>query len=396
MIRITITLFILCIISNNGFSQFKFAINAWTDLEGSIGQKDSNFYYNEIHEDFTNLRLSLHSANILTKVSYRKDFSFNLRVLKGRYSGKKLSSLQYPLLNIKYAPEKKRYAVSIGRFVNPFGNFSKKQHSKKRTFINQPLVYQYFHNISPRAGFIENLGIGGGTVIDNKGRWGSNLIYYGAYSNGILLDIELKEDKLSLSTALTNGSINVLNDIGSLTNFGFAGRLKYRPKYFWEQSFSVNFGTFNQASEQVSSSNSDLDKFTNLMIGTDAEIGFGHWEIIAELIFSTYQVPQFFPDENSFSSDNLDLMAFSSYLNIKYELPQLSGLYLAYGIDSMIFAKEKNSDKEWDDNVLRHNFGLGYKINSFLLLRSNFLIQTVKNQEHWAQDTFRTSLTIHF
>ncbi len=393
-----LSILFFCSLSFFTEAQLEVELNAWIDIEQSIGQTNSHYYYNEIHKDFKTLRLGIHNANFLTKVTFKESFKLNARLSQVRYKGKKLNTLHWPLLNLQYSPEGKSFAISLGRFITPFGYFNTQQHSKKRTFINLPLAHSYYNKISAKTGFL-NFDMDH-IVLDGKEDWGTTLLYYGGYSNGILTNWQFNDEKIKLSAAITNGSASLLSDLTDFSDLGFIARLKFQPKYFWEQAFSINYGTFSQASKEVTEVSSEDVTVSNFILGTDAVLGFGHWEFVLELMYGSYLAPtqtSVFDGQSTPSEDNFNL--FSGYLNIKYELPAVSGLYLAYGLDVLHFFSETtiNGDTQiWGKNVLRQNIGIGYKVNEFLLLRTNFMTQSVKDKAAWEQNTFRTTLTAHF
>lgn len=383
------------------FGQASFHINGWADLEVFRGEKDSRFYYNEIDRvSVEEWKTEIRNLNLLVEAKLTSELSLNVRGLLNRNRVAALDDFLLPLANISYRPEEKNWGLTVGRFVTPFGDFSQQQHSKDRTFINLPLAYSSYVNISPKVGFVKNLGERNGTpetklAIDGVPQWGSTLLYYGAYTNGLRLDYELVPDKVDWSIAFTNSAPSILVDVFDFDNWGIATQLQFQPKYFWKQGISFSHGSF----WEDSSLRDQLANATNMkqtLIGTDITLGSGFWELTGELMGSWYTIPEYNIETPASTNNDIDLSSISGYLNIKYEFPFLSGFYAAYGIDFLSFSNLDTSDAKWDNDVLRHNFGIGYKITNFLLFRTNYMVQNVENKPVWEVNTWRSTLTVYF
>lgn len=365
--------------------------NAWLDTELSKGQVNSHFYYNQIHKDKTGWRIGVNDINLMAELQLTSDWSINMRGQLDRDQGLALEQFRMPLANITYAPTHENWSVILGRFITPFASFAEKQHSKDRIFINLPLSFAYYINMSPKVGFAQEMGEQL-FQIDEQGQWGTTLQYYGAYSNGLRYDWSIVPDKVDWSVTLTTSSPNIFTEPFDVNNWGLVTKLKLQPTYFWQQRISFSHGTFLQSS----SLEDRIDQaFTQMLVGTDFVIGYGFWELTGEAIGAFYDAPQYFPNEDRFSTyDDESLQSIYLSLNLKYEPPFLSGLYLAYGIEQLNFSEL--SGVGWDNSVLRHNVGAGYKITDYLLLRSNYMLQSVENHPMWEQNTWRTTLTIYY
>ena len=371
--------------------------NAWMDVSLSQGQDSSHYFYNEIHKTYKDWRLSISDLNLLTTIKLDSSWSINARGRLMRYGGKKLETWQLPLLNMQYQPSGSRWRVVLGRMVSPYGTFSNLQHPTQLTFVNLPLAYYYFTNVSPQSGFAYELGEN--TVrIDGNSDWGVPMIYYGRYVNGVAFNWAVIPGKLDWETAITNGALNLWpNEPWDFENWGVVTKATLQPTYYWEQAFSVSYGTFQQPSSSV---NIRDRTFNQWLFGAHSKLGIGFWETNIRIDVSRFDVPEINRKPLFFSEETQGLTMGSIAGTLKYEVPQLSGLYVAYGLDYLWFGDYESLYQprtgSWDNNVLRHNFGLGYKINRFLLLRMNYQVQSVDNHAAWEQNTFRSVLTIHY
>lgn len=385
------------------FSQGKILLNAWAEAELSHASANSHYYFNEIHENNIGWHTGMNNINALVNAKLNAKFSVNLRAQFSRYKGEVFNQFRLPLANIKYTNEEKNFSLSLGRSITAFGSFSSLQHPKERTFINLPLAYSYFLNISSAFGFNEMMGQSDFLVNDNVD-WGTTLIYYGAYSDGLLLDWNIKPDKVNLKFAITNHASNIFNGKKvKLKNYGFNSRLQLQPTLFWEQGISLSHGSFFQ--KMYGEINFENLNLKQTMIGTDFKLGFGFWEISGELLGSLYSVPIFGFPSIEIEEEKKLLGTYSARLNVKYELPVLSGLYLAYGFEYLSFSKydrfNLDEAQKWDEDIYRHQLALGYKITDFLLLRSNYMLQpfrdaSINSRESAMLSTWRSSLTLFF
>ncbi|NNF20634.1 MAG: hypothetical protein HKN67_01735, partial [Saprospiraceae bacterium] len=252
-----------------------------------------------------------------------------------------------------------------------------------------------------KIGFVPDMGDVVKIPIDEEVQWGASNLYYGGYSGGLMFSWNIKPSKINWKVAIVNGASNQRNQFSNPIHWGIISRLKLQPKYFWEQGFSLSHGSFMQESG-VSGQLENLRAYTQTLIGTDFKLGSGFFEFSGEVIGAFYRVPQFESETLTFETetedDPLQLSSYSAYLDIKYELPMLQGSYVAYRIDHLGFGKlENETAQNWDNNVLRHSFAIGYHLNRYVLARMAVSTQDVENKT-WnkTQRTFRFVLTAHY
>jgi hypothetical protein len=396
-----LTLLFVAVINNSSFSQTTFKVNFLGDLEVSKAGVDSHFFFNEVDKDNSDLRLGLSQINLMTQFNFGTQWVFNSRLLVERDHGKEFGKLVVPQLNIQWLSKNRKTGVTIGSFINPFGSFNKKQLSVNRNFIGLPLAYSYYNNISERLGFVKGLGDISKIPLEGEVQWGRTNLYYGGYTTGVLFSWNIKPAKVIWKLALVNGASNMQIRFSDPIHFGIISRVKIQPVYFWEQGFSVSYGTFLQASE-FDYQLPDLRAFSQTLIGTDYKFGAGHFELSGEIIGAFYTVPQFNNQSELFDSgvdgNGVGLRNLAVNLDIKYEPSALQGSFVAYRIDHLRFSElEAGQNQNWDENVLRHSFAIGYHITRNLLARATVATQQVDTKE-WGetQRTFRFVLTAHY
>lgn len=395
--KIVLISFFFGVVVLSATAQTTFRFNALGDFELSKGGPNSHFYYNEIHQDFKDIRFGITQLNLITQIEFNTQWSLNARFLLERNQGQKLDQFKIPQLNIQWLSKKRKTGITIGNFVNPFGSFNQQQLSIDRDFIGLPLAYSYYVNISDKIGFTTDMGDITKISIDGEVQWGSTNLYYGGYTSGAMFSWNIKPTKVNWKIALVNGASNIQKQITDPLHFGIVSRLKIQPKYFWEQGFSLSHGTFMQNAE-VSDQLSDLKAYSQTLIGTDFKLGYGFFEFSGEIIAASFRVPVFNNEDRMFEMQDERLSSLSAYLDAKYELKILPGSYVVYRIDQMSFSKlTSHENQPWDNKVLRHSLAFGYHLNQYLLARVAVSTQQVDNK-NWdkTQRTLRFVVTAHY
>ncbi|WP_421794605.1 hypothetical protein [Haliscomenobacter sp.] len=364
-------------------------INGIADLEYMVGGMSSHYYLNGIHKDLKSGAVRPLELNLLSKIRLNPQWSANFRLQMERDEGLKFNQVRLAQANVQWAPEESPWLFTVGRFVSPFGLFANQQLSTARTFVDVPLAYGYFINISEQVGQVDRLGNGTQIPINGRNEWGIPLQYYNGYSNGLKARWNIKPGKSSLEFALTTASPNLPRNFNfDPLNYGVMARLKLQPKYFWKQGFSGSFGEFLQ-NHPLNEQLVDQTGYQQTLVGTDFVLGTGHFEWSGELTAGFYRVPEYNPTSKRYTQ-NQNFNAFSAWLDTKYEFPFLVGTYAAWRIETLQFSDD------WDQAVLRNSLVLGAKIKDFILLRSAYCFQSVQNSNQTGYNAWRTTLTLYF
>ncbi|MEN0004523.1 MAG: hypothetical protein AAF798_10275 [Bacteroidota bacterium] len=393
-------------------SQVQLEWNANIDTELSRGGSDSHYFYNEIFRPDSSWRVDVPEMNLLAKLHIGAQWTFNARLQFIREQGRRPGigkdldryELLIPLLNIEWEHPKERYKVTLGRFIHPFGSFNQRQLSTQRTFIGLPLAYSYFVNISNQVGFMEDMGEAFVRVNDLV-LWGAPMLYGGGYTTGAKAKWVQKNGN-SWDLALTTGAANLQEAFGNTLNWGAVVHYHTQPNYAWELGYSISIGSFMETSDAVAAL-TQPNRATQTLVGVDFQWGSGFWEIRGELIGAHYRVPYSTLQGDSTRTlqavnERHTFLSLSAYTDVKYESPFLSGSFIAYRIDGLWFGSPPAEvaafqNTYWDDRVLRHSLGIGYKILPYLLARLSVSTQSV-DRRPWdrTQRTFRLMVTGHF
>jgi len=152
----------------------------------------------------------------------------------------------------------------------------------------------------------------------------------------------------------------------------------------------------------------DLTSFTQAVIGTDLILAYSYFELSGEFFYSLWNVPHY--DGTDFVRDyygrarEFSLSNYTAYLDLKYELPFISGSYVAVRYDILRFLDAKDLNdingvnyNPWDNNVTRYSLAFGYKFAEPVLLKLSYMDQKTENLDKDPEDyVYRAILTIAF
>ncbi len=130
-------------------------INGTADLEYLQGGQSSHYYLNGVHKDLQSGAVRPLELNLLSKIRFNPQWSANFRLQMERDEGLKFNQVRLAQANVQWAPKESPWLFTVGRFVTPFGLFANQQLSTARTFVDVPLAYGYFINISEQLGQVE-------------------------------------------------------------------------------------------------------------------------------------------------------------------------------------------------------------------------------------------------
>lgn len=380
-------------------------LNGNAEAELFYSGKDSHFFFNGIHKTFANKwQVNVQQLNLLGSVVFSDSWRINTRLQLERKEGLRLNQFRLAQGNIQWNAKEKPLEIKLGRMVNPFGAFNQRQLAPDRLFIDVPLFYGYYVNISDELGLVPDVKFDQTKLVINGAReWGLPNSYYNGYSNGVSLSLELGKKKHVLELAVVNGAPISQVEWSNPIHPGLISRIGLKPVYFWEQGFSFSYGSFLQRNESLNNSLDGLPAYSQVLVGTDWKLGHSFFEWSGEIIYGSYQAPLYIAAQQDFWKINEEVQdmvldVVNLYTDIKYAPPFLSGSYVAYRFDYLYFSEIDEGYGAvipWDRNVMRNTIGLGYRITDFLLFKSAYSIQNIKDTD-WDLFTWRNSLILHF
>jgi hypothetical protein len=274
--------------------------------------------------------------------------------------------------------------VSLGRFVNPFGQYPKESLAFRNDFVAAPLLYGYGVNVT------QGLGYRPGARASTRGYFGwdkaLSTLYRTGYVTGAQGSWTIAENTLVWDLAVVNNAPTSRKSISGAGNVAAITRLEYRPSVFWTQGLSVSHGSFmdqhpqNRPLRQTES----LRRYRQTLIGTDVQTGYRYFALDGEVVYTIWSVPGF--RDGSFVRDaqgdlaRFDLAQWGGYVDAKVEPPFLPGSYLAVRGEHLHFPTEDHpvtgASLKWDVDVTRLSAVLGYKLHPRVIAKVSFTEQT--------------------
>lgn len=369
------------------------------DLALMKAGNESSYVRNGIFNDFRHAHLQLHQLNLFAFASPDPAFSFTGR-LQFDNKGNKTAPPQLTLAMLEWMPENHPYQVTLGRFISPMGLYPRRQLELDNLFGEGPLLYRYFVNISDLRGYWP---LSGTTTVYGDGDVGLPAQYYGGYTTGGLFSWTLQPNKAALKVALTNGPPATTVEQTNQENVAVLAKLELQPAIYWQQGFSVGYGTFMQA-DTINATLDDLQRYQQLVVNTDFILGYTYFEVSGELAYTRWHVPSFrqgaFVTESDDDAATFTPQQFGGYLDFKYEPPQLTGSYWAVRIERLFFPTVENpvsgADETWEDDVTQLSFAWGYKLSRSILLKLSYAHLLIDDANETETYAFRTFLSVGF
>lgn len=378
-------------------------ITGSVDVTFKAGGKASGHFTNGIDHDFNHLhsRLQEFNVNMFAPISNEFYIESRLRV-KNNLSGK-IDPPKLELASINYSPEGKKYFLSAGKIIMPFGFYPNRQMQIDRTFIDYPMSYSYSIYISRTKGWYDlprgDYGDQNAEDID----YGMQSIFYGGYTTGLLYGWQ--NDFTTIKAALTNEPATEYDASNIATMAGIA-RITHTLNMYLTFGVSGAYGSFMHEGEVNSALMNDVDftQFTQAAVGADFQIGFTFFEIIGEATFSRWHVP-YYEDGAGFAYSGINQLAafnlnnVSANLDIKYEPPFFTGGYFAVRAEHIDFNEvalpgQYNAENtDWDHDISKLTAVIGYKLDRNVLLKIGYSDQGDFNGDAFA---FKAYLTAAF
>lgn len=352
------------------------------DFEFRAGGRESNFITNEIPNELRYPHAIINQFNLFFFSELAEGWSFNGRLQLDIWGTGRLNQPRITLAAVTYEPSP-QFSLSAGRMISPFGLYARRQLLSQNLFAAAPLMYGYFINVSERRGFWP---IAGNTGIydDGGSDVGVTTAYFGAYVTGASFNWILVPNRLNVEVAVTNAALASTLPNTNLANAAVVARIGFQPAMWWQQGFSVSYGSFmnlDTLNERVRENN-PLERYRQFLLGTDFIFAYLWFELSGEVMYSKWSVPKFangqFVRENVGSSklQEYTLTNLGGYVDFKVEPPFLTGSYLAFRAERIAFQPFDDpitkARTEWDRGVTRLSIAAGYKLSRNVLLRATY------------------------
>jgi len=376
-------------------------LNGSVDFETSYGGEQSSFITNEVVKEFRQPHLGINQLNLFLFAGIDDNFFFNGRLQWDTWGTGELNPVKITLAALSWEPEDFPINISIGRFVSPFGLYPRRQLASENLFVNAPLAYGYFINLSDTRGFWPKAGDSGAYGSDDVGL---TTLYFGGYNTGAMFDWVISEDQFNIALGYANASPASQADYTNLKNAAIIGRIGFVPIIFWQHGISFSYGSFMQSAPENSPFDR-LERFRQLVIGTDWVFAYTYFELSGEFNYSKWTVPGF--TSTGFKTDfpgelgEFELTNYSYYIDLKLEPPFLTGSYLAFRYETIVFDKYDHPQtttnialNPWDNDITRYSAAIGYKVSRNILFKVAVSDQEYKDNTPDNDDlTIRSILT---
>lgn len=376
-------------------------LNASADFELSYGGKNSSFETNEIVQQYRRAHLKINQLNLFVFSDLGNDFFFNSRIQWDTWGTGRLNPARITLASLSWEPVDLPVLFTMGRFTNPFGLYPRRQLASENLFVNAPLLYGYFLNISATRGFYTALGNTTGAAYGQYDA-GLTTLYYGGYTTGGMVNWIIFPEAMDISLAVTNAAPALADNFTNLQNAAVITRIGFQPLIYWQQGISASFGSFMN-SDPANEPNDKLERFRQTIVGTDFIFAYSYFEMSGEFAYAMWNVPG--SDDTGiqlfrFRPVEYKLTNYSGYVDLKYEPPFLPGSYIAVRGEKMIFEKYDaprvgQPSGFWDDDLLRYSAAFGYKLSHNILFKFAFSEQIYDDSTIKLEDyTFRSMITV--
>jgi len=181
--------------------------------------------------------------------------------------------------------------------------------------------------------------------------------------------------RFEYSLALTQGTLGTPNNGGGDTNDGkqVAVHVDFIPARSLLVGGSFAVGPYlNRAVEASLPAGSSLEDFDQVILGVNAEVSFGHLDVIGEVVYNEWTSP-FVVDEAGTRSD---LTSTAWYVEGRYAASP--GAFVAVRAEGIHFGSifdGAGGTVAWDDDVKRIEGGLGYYLTDRTI--GKFIVQYV-------------------
>ncbi|MFH1567662.1 MAG: hypothetical protein ABIL09_06635 [Gemmatimonadota bacterium] len=184
-----------------------------------------------------------------------------------------------------------RLNVLVGKMAMAFGTFASRGHATRNAVIGVPLIYQYFTAAQGGrvpGGPAEQLSYRDAAVRPGRGM---PIVYDACWNTGV--EVFGTASRLDYALALTKGTVS---NPGSWDNEGaqLVTHFGFRPSMGWKLGVSTAVGSYlsaGAADAPAFPAGKSVEEFYQVIYGADAQYVFGHWEVAAEAVRASWEVP---------------------------------------------------------------------------------------------------------
>lgn len=372
-------------------------IGGLADFEIRKGGTDSSPYINQTPNENWSIYTPYLRLFVNSDISEKWFISAALQA--DHYEGNKLSTVFFSLMNINYMPFKSsNFTISAGRFVIPYGAYSKRVLSADNPFVHLPLTHASGLPISKTHGTLY------ADVEYDDDIKGLSMIYQRMYTQGILAKDRLGESEwLQYELAATLASASSFFEYGEHPVPAFTGRVVLHPVVWGSLGFSLSSGPFmKEDAANAVLSDEKFKNYTQALFGVDVQLSYHYFSFLTSYNWSKWDAPYFNPETTPRAylwDDEVEVQHFSTELIADFAF--FPGAYAGIRFERLIpgdlssSANIANPVRPWTYDRDRIEFATGLKIQRNVILKASYLFAT-DNGPDLSDDVFTLQLSAGF
>ena len=384
------------------------SVGGLIDLELKRGQEDSSPTLNQTPSD----KWSVYTPNVrLFFSSSITDRWMASAALQSDHlkTGNSLSYPYFSLLNINWlAMPESNLSLTFGRFITPFGLYSKRLLSSQNPFVHYPLTMSRYLTVDSRRGFYT----GGSSY---EGVTGMPILYQRLYSQGIMLSTgSLSEHKYQLDLAAVLISPSSHTDFGEHNRPALLASANFNPWIWYKLGFSLNYGPYMKRAEiNRNLTDDELQSYDQLAASVYSEFSYHYFILTGEYTWNRWEAPWIGSGGNVHVEEIYAPL--SHYLvELQYRIPNIVGLHTAVRFEQLIHGEATNEGTsglyydsqngghdhhsvpaKWTPDFTRVEMLVGYDINRQMELKVSYLLSRNSGTE-LDDDVFTIQLSAGF
>lgn len=352
-------------------------IGGLADFEIRKGGNDSSPYVNQTPNE--NWSIYTPYLRLFINGNISENWFVSAALQADYYEGNHLSPIFFSVMNMNWLPfEDSDFTVTAGRFVTPYGAYSKRVLSSENPFVHLPLTHASGLPISKTHGTLYS------DVDYGDDVKGLTMIYQRMYTQGIMVQDKVGDNQwLQYQLAATLAPASSYFEYGEHPYPAFTGRVKLQPVVWGSLGFSLSSGPFMKRDEaNVSVSDEKLRNYIQTLFGTDLQLSYHYFTFLAAYNWSKWEAPYFDSESTPRTylwTDEVEVQHLSTELMTDF--PFLPGAYAAIRLERLISGDLKNDSgvyevQSWTYDRDRIEFTTGIKIQRNVILKASYLYAT--------------------
>ncbi len=397
----------------SGFFSSVRAQMQWSGIysfEATVGGSDSKSSLNALPNG--DPQLAVHQFQLFLESDIAEHIAVHAKIGNNAAESFDLKTLEFQLAYVDFSNiAGSALNLSIGKILTPFGTFARRQLPHDNPLISEPLYLTYPVSVSPSYGYLP------GSTPGSASSYGSKLMtmWTGGYTAGIEAYGSLLREALSYDIALTNAPISsTVVDWNSNKELAVQGRIGIKPIVWFDGGFSFSYGSYMDAASATAYIPANrIDDYKQTTLGADARIGYLYYELNAEYVYNTFDVPSYQLVSNAYSpysattilppSEDRTLPSGELIVDGKAETPFLTGFYLAGRVDILHFGRGSYKHPSllypsfpWENNVERYAGAAGYSVTTDVRVKAEYNWMTIAGNSNLHLQVFALQLSVTF